>query len=355
MPGFSRRGVGPLESTCPNTWPPNPLPRPTEAVAGPGAPIVGLVLAIYIITFITGLPTNLLALVTFVRQVRRRPNPGTVLLLNLTVSDLLLLLFLPFKMAEAGTNMTWQLPAILCPITNYCYYTCIYVSTLFLTGLGVDRYLSVAFPVQYKLRRRPAYAVAASMAFWVLACAHCSIVFIGHYYRNHGMNQRCYDDFSSDQLHVVLPFRLELSLVLFWLPATITIFCYVNFVRILLALPNIPQRRKHRAVGLAVATLANFVICFAPYNISHVVGFVEKRSPPWRIYALLLSTFNASLDPVVFYFSSNTVRKAFVTCLTSVAGRVRGAVPQWPCLGTSREGGEDTRTGSGDELEGSSG
>ena len=134
---------------------------------------------------------------------------------------------------------------------------------------------------------------------------------------------KCYDDFTEDQLSFVLPLRLELFLILFLLPFAVTVFCYINFVRVLLARPNIPLEKKQRAVGLAVATMVNFGVCFAPYNISHVVGFVEKRSPNWRVYALLLTSLNAALDPLVFYFSSTAVRKGVAGVAAAVQDKLR--------------------------------
>ncbi|KFV89578.1 Free fatty acid receptor 2, partial [Fulmarus glacialis] len=251
-------------------------------------------------------------------------------LLNLTAADLLLLLFLPFKMVEAAADMTWPLPVVLCPIANYCFYSTIYLSSLFLAALSVERYISVVFPLRYKDRRRPGRAMAASVIIWLLACSHCSIVFIAHSSApnirdssNTTNPYKCYDDFSTEQLSFVLPLRLELFLVLFLLPFTVTIFCYINFVRVLLARPNIPLEKKQRAVGLAVATMVNFGVCFAPYNISHVVGFVEKKSPEWRVYALL---FNAALDPVIFYFSSTAVQKATAGVVVAVRNKLGGLV-----------------------------
>ncbi|KAF1568845.1 UNVERIFIED_CONTAM: Free fatty acid receptor 2, partial [Eudyptes pachyrhynchus] len=274
-----------------------------------------LVLTIYILTFLVGFPANVFTFATLLGKARRRISSSDILLLNLTAADLLLLLFLPFKMVEAAAGMTWPLPVVLCPVANFCFYSCIYLSSLFLTALSVERYLGVVFPLQYKDRRRPRWAMAASVVIWLLACSHCSIVFVAEYHS--GRNQQptanrsvCYDDFTRDQLRFILPLRLELFLVLFLLPFTVTIFCYINFVQALLARPNIPLEKKQRAVGLAVATMVNFGVCFMPYNISHVVGFVEKRSPEWRVYVLLLTSLNAALDPVIFYFSSTAVQRA---------------------------------------------
>ncbi|NXT38665.1 FFAR3 protein, partial [Pelecanoides urinatrix] len=292
-----------------------------------------LVLTIYIITFAVGLPANIFVFATLLGTAWRRVSSSTILLLNLTAADLLLLLFLPFKMVEAAAGMTWPLPIVLCPVANYCYFSTIYLSSLFLAALSVERYLSVVFPLRYKNRRRPGRAMAASVIIWLLACSHMSIVFLTdssapnvHDGSNTTNVYKCYDDFNEDQLSFVLPFRLELFLVLFLLPFTVTIFCYINFVRVLLARPNIPLEKKQRAVGLAVATMVNFGVCFAPYNISHVVGFVEKKSPDWRVYALLLTSLNAALDPVIFYFSSTAVQRATAGVVVAVRDKLRGLV-----------------------------
>ncbi|XP_075439216.1 free fatty acid receptor 2-like [Ascaphus truei] len=286
-----------------------------------------LVLSVYVVTFLTGLPSNLLAFYTFLIKVRKKSKPIDILLLNLTISDLLLLMFLPFKMEEAASGMLWKLPLFLCPLTGFCYLSSIYTSTLFLTAISVERYFCVAYPIQYKLNRKPQYAIFASIFFWIVACSHCSIVYIVQY----GLqinetvlnNSTCFDKFTAEQLTIVLPVRLELCLVLFFIPFIITLFCYINVVKILMSLPHIQSKRKQRAIGLAVATLSNFVICFAPYNISHIVGFVQNSSPEWRVDALLLSTFNASLDPIVFYFSSLAVQRTFYDCFAGILRKLR--------------------------------
>ncbi|XP_068098370.1 free fatty acid receptor 2-like [Hyperolius riggenbachi] len=291
-----------------------------------------IVLAVYIVTFLTGLPSNLLAFYAFLDKVRKKPTPVDILLLNLTISDLILLLFLPLKMNEAASGMIWNMPLFLCPLTGFCYYSSIYISTLFLTAVSVERYLGVAFPIKYKLHRKPEYAIFASITIWLLACGHCSIVYIIQYCvpgKNITLTNetRCYEDFSPEQLKILLPVRLELGLSLFFIPTIVTVFCYINFIRILMSLPNIQRKRKQRAIGLACATLANFCICFAPYNISHVVGMIQNQSPLWRVDALLLSTLNASLDPIVFYFTSTAVQKTFFDCLAGILHKLGNFCP----------------------------
>ncbi|XP_023280599.1 free fatty acid receptor 2-like [Seriola lalandi dorsalis] len=301
----------------------------------------GLCLSVYIITFVLGFPANILAFYTFCKKVRQKASPIDILLLNLTISDLLFLLFLPFKMQEVMNNMLWDMPYPLCPLSGFIFYMTIYNSTFFLTAVSVERYLGVAFPIQHTLRRRPMYAVAASIFFWIFSFLHLSIVFIVPLIgvenppdNPSGVNatrssatgdnnkEVCYENFTEAQLNVLLPVRLELCVVLFCIPFLICSFCYINFIRILSKLQHIDRRRRLRAIGMALGTLLVFALCFGPYNVSHIVGFITWKSPDWRDKALLCSTFNACLDPLIFYFSSSAVRGNVGSVMEGVKSRL---------------------------------
>lgn len=300
----------------------------------------GLCLSVYIITFVLGFPANVLAFYTFCKKVRQKPTPIDILLLNLTISDLLFLLFLPFKMQEAMNNMIWDMPYALCPLSGFIFYMTIYNSTFFLTAVSVERYLGVAFPIRHTLKRRPVYAVAASIFFWIFSTAQLSIVFIVPFidHKNSTVppeslnasahpstdsGRQCYENFTESQLNVLLPVRLELCVVLFCIPFLISSFCYINFIRILSKLQHIDRRRRIRAMGMALGTLVVFALCFGPYNVSHIIGFIKWKSPAWRDKALLCSTFNACLDPLIFYFSSSAVRGTVGSVMEGVKSRLQ--------------------------------
>ncbi|XP_053737282.1 free fatty acid receptor 2-like [Synchiropus splendidus] len=311
----------------------------------------GLCLSVYVITFLLGFPSNILALYTFSKKIKHKPTPIDILLLNLTISDLLFLLFLPFKMHEASNNMHWALPYALCPLSGFIFFMTIYNSTFFLTAISVERYLGVAFPIQHTLKRRPLYAIAASVFFWIFSVSQLSIVFIipfvggeqaeinsnassaHHNSSAAGATERtvCYENFTDTQLHILLPVRLELCIVLFFIPFLISSFCYINFIRILSKLHHIDRRRKLRAIGMALGTLLVFAVCFGPYNISHIVGFVTKKSPHWRDTALLLSTFNTCLDPLIFYFSSSAMRGNVGSVVQGIRSRLNRCLPRHVC------------------------
>ncbi|XP_017193643.3 free fatty acid receptor 3 [Oryctolagus cuniculus] len=281
-----------------------------------------LFFSVYLFAFLVGLPLNLLALVIFVGKLRRHPVAVDLLLLNLTLSDLLLLLFLPFRMVEAASGMGWPLPFILCPLSGFLFFTTIYLTSLFLTTVSVERFLSVAYPLWYRTRPRLGQAALVSGLCWFLAAAHCSVVYITEYSgnasRSQGTNGTCYLEFQEDQLAVLLPVRLEMAVVLFGVPLLITSYCYSRLVWLLSR--GASRSRRRRVVGLVAATLLNFLVCFGPYNVSHLVGYVQGESPPWRSYVLLLSTLNSCVDPLVYYFSSSRFQADFQQLLRRLAG-----------------------------------
>lgn len=273
-----------------------------------------IILAVYIISFLIGLPANLLALYAFSVKICSKPQPTDILLLNLTVSDLLFLFVLPMKMHEAASGMIWTFPAVLCSITSFIYFSTIYSSSLLLMAISVIRYVGVAFPIFYLRVRRPLYAVVASAVIWLLSMGHCSITIIiqnhPYFMENSSQNNssRCYDNFQENQLKVLLPVRLEMFLLLCLFPLLLCIYCYLCTIWILSHRTSISQARRRKAIGMALGTLAVFLVCVIPYNLSHVVGYVQRQSPIWRYYVLLLTSLNTCIDPIIFYFSSSAFR-----------------------------------------------
>ncbi|XP_063065505.1 free fatty acid receptor 2-like [Engraulis encrasicolus] len=334
----------------------------------------GVILPVYVTTFILGLPANIVALYAFIRKARQGAAPVDVLLIGLTTSDLLFLIFLPLWMKAVVDNMKWEMAHFLCPLAGLIFYGTMYNSSFPSLAISVERYLAVAFPVKYKLNRKPCYAVVGSIIIWTISMAECSIVYFMHYYDNshvhvgghvhdhiddhvhdheHDHNTTevedctyCFDNFNSEQLKVLLPFRLQVCVVLFCVPLVICCFCYINFIRILSRLPNICTKRRRRAIGLALGTMVIFAVCYGPHNVSHVVGFITGESPGWRKHAVLTSTFNTCLNPFIYYFSSSAFRATFRGMFHRLSARLPRREYQGTVKRPAVELEEDTRTQS---------
>ncbi|XP_027294555.1 free fatty acid receptor 3 [Cricetulus griseus] len=199
----------------------------------------------------------------FLATIRLRLTPNLVYTLHLGCSDLLLAITLPLKAVEALASGAWPLPLPFCSVFVLAHFAPLYASGGFLAALSAGRYLGAAFPFGF-------------------------------------------------------------SILLFFMPLAITAFCYVGCLRALVHSGLSHKRKRKRVMGLLAATLLIFFVCFGPYNMSHVVGYVRGESPTWRSYVLLLSTLNSCIDPLVFYFSSSKFQADFQQLL----GRLtRGCVP----------------------------
>lgn len=263
--------------------------------------------AFFILTFLLGLPANLLVLFVYIRKARKRgTTPNMVYAFNLCVSNLLLLLWLPIKATETVLQ-DWNLPRILCPIYGFFFFSTVYGSCLFITAVTVGRYLSVAFPIIYKRYRRTRFSCLISAALWAVVCLHLGFALVAEkgdsFVATEGNTLACYHYFNKSQLDVLLPLRLEMAIVLFILPLIMTLFCTVRCITLIWR-TNLRPLGKRRVLTVAITTLVVFVACYAPYNASHIVGFVQQESVSWRSYALLTSSCSVFLDPVVMLLLS---------------------------------------------------
>uniref|UniRef100_A0A8C1GYV2 Si:dkey-211g8.7 n=1 Tax=Cyprinus carpio TaxID=7962 RepID=A0A8C1GYV2_CYPCA len=262
-------------------------------------------LAIYIIAFLIGFPNTVLAFCLCIRKIHSKPIPIDIFMLNLTASDLVFLTFLPLKMKEDADNMVWKMPEALCRFSVLMFFLPLYSSSLFLAAISAERYVCAAFPVRYKSPKRIVYTTVICVVTWVIIAVASVFAYKAAFLdsneadnttNNHSLKapQSCYINFTSKQLTELLPVRFGIAVGFFLLPLLICCFCYISLIRILMKCPIFKRQRKLRVVGLVVGTLLVFAISFAPYNASHVVGFIKKENPDWRMKALMLSTLNTS-------------------------------------------------------------
>ncbi|CAN0438458.1 unnamed protein product [Lampetra planeri] len=124
---------------------------------------------LYGIVFVVGISLNCTALLAY----RGKPRPwscNTIILFNLTLSDLLYLLNLPICMYNYidQSPMTWPQVIFRCKFTTFAFYQNLYLSITILMWMSVYRCVGVVSPVRARqiLRRR---VVILSCVFMWLA------------------------------------------------------------------------------------------------------------------------------------------------------------------------------------------
>ncbi|XP_028317515.1 free fatty acid receptor 3 [Gouania willdenowi] len=282
-------------------------------------------LCVYIFTFLLGLPANILVLFVYVRKARKHgATPNVVYALNLCLANLALVAWLPVKALETILQ-DWRLPAPMCPLFSFFLFSSLYGSCLFITVVTVGRYLSIAFPIFYKRYRNARISCFVSVVLWAVVLVHLGIGLEAeggvNFVHVKDDTSFCYEHFNASQLEVLLPLRLEMAIALFLLPLIVTSYCTLRCVTLVWH-SNLPLVGKRRVLAVALSTLAVFVVCYAPYNASHIVGFVLKDNVDWRSYAMLTSSCNVFLEPVVMLMLSPAASRG-------ILGRICGRQSQF--------------------------
>ncbi|XP_008532134.2 free fatty acid receptor 1 [Equus przewalskii] len=290
--------------------------------------------ALYVGAFVLGFPLNALAVGAAAAHARLRLTPSLVYALHLGCSDLLLAASLPLKAAEALAGGAWPLPAALCPAVALAHFAPLYAGGGFLAALSAGRYLGAAFPLGYQAVRRPRYSWGVCVAIWALVLCHLGLVLgleaPGGWTDNTtsplGINTPvngspvCLEAWDPAS---VGPARLSLSLLLFFVPLTITAFCYVGCLRAL-ARSGLSHRRKLRAAWVAGGALLTLLLCLGPYNASNVAGFLHPdMGGRWRKLGLITGAWSVVLNPLVTGYLGGRPGRG-----TSRVARTKGAVSQ---------------------------
>lgn len=104
-------------------------------------------LAAYTVLILTGATGNGLVCLAVARRPKMR-TARNLLIVNLAAADLLLCLFtMPFSLVEIALKF-WPLGGITCKLVAGLQATSVFVSTLSITAIAIDRYLVIVYPTK---------------------------------------------------------------------------------------------------------------------------------------------------------------------------------------------------------------
>ncbi|XP_068429032.1 P2Y purinoceptor 8 [Clinocottus analis] len=273
--------------------------------------------AIYVIVTVVNLAGN--GLCMWILVFRTSPKtPSIIFMINLTLTDLALGAALPFQIAYQFQGYHWNLGPQMCRIMTLVFYTNMYCSILTMMAIGIDRYLGIVKPMQFRQKRfRKSIAVFSCLLMWgVVLSVLCPLMTTDLTFDIPELGiTTCFDVLKKDMLPTLsawAAFLFSMVFVLFLFPFCVTTFCYVSVIRKLARDSKTAQKR--RAILLAFIVLLVFTSCFAPNNIlllAHSVLRLFYNKSLYMAYKLSLcfSCLNSCLDPFIYYFASKDFRQ----------------------------------------------
>lgn len=223
---------------------------------------------IYALALVIGLAGNALVVVVYTSRLRLRTLTD-VCILNLAISDLLLLFTLPFWAADAVHG--WRLGPEACKLTSFLYSTNFSCGMLMLACISVDRYRAVSQSQTGRTgtgRRVWRQWLLVCVLLWTLATilGLPELIFSTVKHSHHRIG--CTSVYPPNMAR---PAKAALELLevtlRFLLPFLVMLVCYCWVGRVLSKAAGVRRERKWRALRVLLAVVAVFLLTQLPYNV----------------------------------------------------------------------------------------
>ncbi|XP_053139639.1 lysophosphatidic acid receptor 6-like [Hemicordylus capensis] len=272
--------------------------------------------SMYSALFLVGLPLNVAALCIFFSGGAGRS--ATILYMkNLAACDLLLLASLPLRAYYYSRRP--PLPDKVCEVTGLLLLVNMYGSIFLLTCISWDRCLAICFPLSRRAQALRQHAKLICVGAWALSVAGTIPSYFVVRGKGLGANstrggasggRRCFD---SRPLYITAPGVSSAMVLCFALPLAIMVICSCSLLRAVhrstAAHMELVSGAKIRQ--MVVTNIAIFLLCFLPYHVAVLCYQVQALKEGLALVyqsALLLACANAALDPLAYYFTTETFR-----------------------------------------------
>ncbi|XP_053271785.1 lysophosphatidic acid receptor 6 [Pleuronectes platessa] len=272
------------------------------------------ILPVCIYSFIStvGLIFNITALAFFFHNTKSRSHT-IVYMTNLAIADTLLVLTLPMRIYyHLGFP---GLPQWLCDGLGLVLKANMYGSIFLLTSICFDRCMAVSFPMSSHVQEGRRKAPVVCLGIWILTFgASLPIYLFGPRTDSH----YCFNNLPiyAIQLKVVLPTLL----MGFGFPLVIMLICSWGLVRSVqkstVAQTKLVDSRK--IYRMIATSLLIFLISFLPYHATLVLLSLDRYKNSCTVltayrYSLMVACLNTVLDPIAYYFTTDTFRRSVDT------------------------------------------
>lgn len=265
----------------------------------------------YSVVFSVGLALNVAALVVFYRTAAKSRSHTTVYMINLALSDLLLVLTLPLRVYHhlgfRGLSQT------ACEWAGLALLVNMYGSVFLLTCICFDRCVAVNFPMSSRVCEARKKAPLVCLAVWALTVGASLPNYLLARRRRANGEQLCFWNLPT---YATLTVPLASTLTVgFLLPLTVMLVCSAFLIR---AIRRSEAARSDlvnsgKIQRMVAASLLIFLVCFLPYHVVLALLYVRQGAVSCSLraiyqYSLTGACLNAMLDPIAYYFTTETFR-----------------------------------------------
>lgn len=283
---------------------------------------------IYILIFVAGVFGNVLVCFVVFRN-KLMQSVTNLFITNLALSDILLcILAVPFTPSYTFLRK-WIFGTILCHLVPYAQGVSVYISTLTLTAIAIDRFFVIIYPFQQRMRL--IMCIVIIIIIWTVSLM---LTFpYGLYMQVARLNFTgefefyCEEDWPTEYYRKV--YGSITTTLQFLLPFFIVTFCYIC-VSIRLndraktkpgakttKKEELERDRKKRTNRMLIAMVAVFGISWLPLNVVNVLNDFYLNTSDWKMYNVLffiahsIAMSSTCYNPILYAWLNDNFRKEF--------------------------------------------
>ncbi|XP_037835605.1 galanin receptor type 1b [Kryptolebias marmoratus] len=299
------------------------LPETNGSASGRPGPEAVVVPVVFGLIFVVGVVGNTLVMVVIGRVKSsggaRALSPTNIFIMNLSVADLLFILFCVPLHATIYSLPEWVFGAFLCRFGHFFSNVTMLVSIFTLVAMSVDRYIAVVRSKSFACVRSRRNALFGLCVIWTLSLL-CSVPVAQHYIlTNHPRAPNstfCWENWSGAPR---VAYKVSVTLLGFVTPLLLICCCYTRVLchlhKKMKNMSKRSKRSKRKTAQTILLVVTAFTICWIPHHI--IAMWVEFGTYPlndasfaFRIVSHCLSYGNSCVNPVLYAFLSENFRKA---------------------------------------------
>lgn len=254
---------------------------------------------------VLGLCLNIVSLWILLRR-HSFKSSSAVFMVNLAVSDLLLVISLPFRVYVYATN-SWALGPKACISVTMLFRNNFRASSIFITFISVDRLLAVVYPLRSRHLRTVSNAwkgAAVAWLFLVLISIPEALEFNKGFKQNKtepNQNITCFEivQILSQQRQIPPSSYVHVVMQLFMFAVNVVCTAMVSWTLRKHFNDSARISNKVNVILIFVLNLVMFTVCFLPLSVAAITfRRIEEVRP-----LICIASLNCCLDPLLYYFS----------------------------------------------------
>jgi len=290
------------------------------------------VIVIYSIVILFGFFENVVIVFILIKN-KHLHVPTNIFILGLAASDILLCVFnLPFQLHYQMTNQ-WAFGHILCKAISATYSIPVFVSSMSILMIAIDRYILIVHPFRKRMSSPIAVCLVVSIAFLAIVLTIPLIMRMEYtvidFPELHIYQSYCIELWKDVKLRHA--YTLSLLFIQYFVPLIVTTILYIRIGNVLRRRPikKKEKRHKNKTNNILIAIVTFYVVCWTPWSIfTMALEFSPQLIPGShiRLFDLLLKIFamgSACINPFMYGWLNENFRKEFNSMVRQNRQRIR--------------------------------